>query len=118
MKKILLILLLIFAFKYSLAQFSDSDLINTFNEKGKNYYGFKTGIIPVANTFYGNLSADTLMEKGTDCMSYALESLIIMYKTTKDKAYLYEFIRQALELQHWRGNHNEVSNSEIKNNTI
>jgi hypothetical protein len=119
MKKILLIHILIFSFKSSIAQFSDIDLINTFNEKGKIFYGFKTGVIPISiNTYYGDLSSNTLMANGTDGMSYALESLIIMYKTTKDKAYLYEFIRQALELQHWRGNYNEVSNSEIKNNSI
>ena len=117
-------LVLLFHMTEILAQFSSSELVNKYNQKGVQYYGFKTGVtlptypqLPL-NTYYGDLSAETLMANGTDGMSYALESLIIMYKTTKDKAYLYEFIRQALELQHWRGNYNEVCNSEIKNNSI
>ena len=125
MKKLkILLLYFVIVNHHSFAQFSANDLITKYNNIGLDEYGFKTGVtLPSAdpnhlNIYYGDLSAETLMANGTDGMSYALESLIIMYKTTKDKAYLYEFIRQALELQHWRGNYNEVCNSEIKNNSI
>ncbi len=110
---------------YCNAQSFNYDLRTIYDSIGRKYYGFQTGVTlpndPVyfhQNSYYGNLSSHALMAKAGDGMSYALESLVIMYKTTKDKAYLYEFIRHALELQHWGGNKSEVCISEIKNNTL
>jgi len=71
-------------------------------------YGFKTGVtLPYndsnhpdfINTYYGTFSNSGERDAAGDGMPWVLESLIRMYETTKDKAYLYEFMRQSLELQ-------------------
>jgi hypothetical protein len=90
------------------AQYSDLDIITRYNQVGAYVYGFKTGVTlpddPTdpnyrRSTYFGTITTSNQEEAAGGSMSWVLESLIRMYETTKDKAYLYEFIRQTLELQ-------------------
>jgi|JI10StandDraft_1071094.scaffolds.fasta_scaffold696664_2 hypothetical protein len=85
-KKLILIFSFIYVSNSLKAQFSENPLIDKYNEKGILYYGFKTGVInPAENNYYHYLASIDHISNGTDGMSYALESLIIMYKQPKTK---------------------------------
>jgi hypothetical protein len=106
----LFIFLLIISYQKGYSQYSDIDFVKHYNKVGKDIFRFKTGIVAqtiggsTANTYYYDLSTQNYAGNAGNGTAYVLESLLRMYETTKDKAYLYEFIRHALELQHWRGN--------------
>jgi len=115
MKKIISLFFVLLMVNNCYAQFSDLDLTTKYNQIGKAVFKFKTGILdpqtglPSINTYYGTISNNNERDAAGACgMPYVLESLIRMYNTTKDKAYLYEFMRQALEMMHWRANYNTV----------
>jgi hypothetical protein len=99
MKKNILIIFFFQTHLLILAQYSNIDFVTKYNEVGATRFGFKTGVYPsnVPNTYYVDLSTQILAANSGDGTAYVLESLLRMYETTKDKAYLYEFIRHALE---------------------
>jgi hypothetical protein len=98
MKKSILTIVLVLIQLALLAQYSDIELIEKYNHVGKNIFKFKTGVTS-PNTYYSDLSTQNYAGNAGNGTAYVLESLLRMYETTKDKAYLYEFIRHALELQ-------------------
>ena len=114
MKNILFTILFLKLSINSFAQYSDLDIVTRYNQYGAYVYGYKTVVtLPDdpnnlqayrRSTYFGTITTSNQEEAAGGGMSWVLESLIRLYETTKDKAYLYEFIRQTLELQHNRGN--------------
>lgn len=94
------------------AQYSNFDFVNNYNKTGTIIYGFKTGVTGYAslNTYFENLKKGDQIDAACDGYSTVLESLIRMYQCTKDKAYLYEFMRQTLALEDLRGTWNGGTN--------
>ena len=103
----------------SFAQYSNFDLTSEFQIIGVSIFGFHTGVTlpndPSSvnyhqNTYFNKVETNDQIDAACDGYSTVLESLIRMYQCTKDKAYLYEFMRQTLALEDLRGTWNGGTN--------
>ncbi|MFN4235112.1 MAG: hypothetical protein ACK4IK_09935 [Bacteroidia bacterium] len=120
MRFLILIVTILFLNKFSFSQ--NCNLVYTYDKKATEIYNsliykeFEFGNDNLENAFnyignnYIPTNIDLSSQLGNlEFTGYVIESLITMYETTKDKAYLIKAINKSIELINVRGANEDLS---------